>query len=366
VSDAGGRGGDGGRAQTTDGALLEVQDLRVHFPITRGVVFRKTIGTVRAVDGVTLDIRRGETVGLVGESGSGKTTIGRAIVRLYAPTSGRVVFEGTDLASLKGAGAKQVTARLQMVFQDPYSSLDPRMSVGKCIDEPLKVHRLGTKAERRARVEELLGTVGLPARMATRYPHELSGGQRQRVGLARALALRPSLVVADEAVSALDVSIQAQIINLLQRLQREFDLTYLFIAHDLAVVRHISDRIAVLYMGQVVESAPTDVLHDDPLHPYTIALLSAIPRPDPEIEARRTHIVLTGDPPSPAAPPPGCRFHTRCWLRQKLGNPERCEAEPPPLASVARGHAVACHFTDEVRASPERAAVRVGGSSASA
>jgi len=350
----------------TDAPMLEVKDLRVHFPITQGVVFRKTIGTVRAVDGVTLDIRRGETVGLVGESGSGKTTIGRAIVRLYAPTAGTVVFEGTDLATLKGADTKKITARLQMVFQDPYSSLDPRMSVGKCIDEPLRVHRTGTKAERRARVEELLGTVGLPARMATRYPHELSGGQRQRVGLARALALRPSLVVADEAVSALDVSIQAQIINLLQRLQREFDLTYLFIAHDLAVVRHISDRIAVLYMGQVVESAPTDMLHDDPLHPYTIALLSAIPRPDPEIEARRKHIVLSGDPPSPALPPPGCRFHTRCWLRQKLGNPERCETEAPALASVAPEHAVACHFTDEVRSSAERDAVRLGAPPAQA
>ena len=345
----------------SDGPLLEVRDLRVHFPITQGVLVRRTTGTVRAVDGVSIDIDKGETVGLVGESGSGKTTIGRAIVRLYKPTEGRIVFEGTDLASLNGSDAKKVTARLQMVFQDPYSSLDPRMSVGKCIDEPLKIHRTGTKAQRRARVEELLGTVGLPARMATRYPHELSGGQRQRVGLARALALRPSLVVADEAVSALDVSIQAQIINLLQRLQREFDLTYLFIAHDLAVVRHISDRIAVLYMGQVVESAPTDVLHDDPLHPYTIALLSAIPRPDPVLEARRKHIVLSGDPPSPAAPPPGCRFHTRCWLRQKLGNPERCETETPALGSVGPEHAVACHFTDEVRSSAEREAVRVGG-----
>jgi oligopeptide/dipeptide ABC transporter ATP-binding protein len=344
--------------------LLAVRDLRVHFPITRGVVFRRTVGTVRAVDGVTLDVYPGETVGLVGESGSGKSTLGRAIVRLYRPTSGSIVFRGVDLATLRGRDATRLATQLQMVFQDPYSSLDPRMSVGACIAEPLAIHRVGTRTERSRHVTELLSTVGLPARTAGRYPHEMSGGQRQRVGLARALALNPSLVVADEAVSALDVSVQAQILNLLQRLQRELRLTYLFIAHDLGIVRHISDRIAVMYLGQIVETAGTDELHANPVHPYSIALLSAIPRPDPETESRRTHIVLPGDPPSPAAPPTGCRFHTRCWLRHRLGDPERCATEAPELRASPSGvgHSVACHFADESRASPERASVLLEGS----
>jgi peptide/nickel transport system ATP-binding protein len=355
------------RRSDSDGAgggpLLAVRDLRVHFPITGGVVFRRTVGTVRAVDGVTLDVSEGETVGLVGESGSGKSTLGRAIVRLYPPTAGSILFRGVDIASRRGRESKRLTGELQMVFQDPYGSLDPRMSVGACIAEPLTVHRVGSGGDRRARVAELLETVGLPPRMAGRYPHELSGGQRQRVGLARALALNPSLVIADEAVSALDVSVQAQILNLLQRLQRELGLTYLFIAHDLSVVRHVSDRIAVMYLGRLVETARTDDMHADPLHPYTIALLSAIPRPDPEVEARRTHIVLQGEPPSPADPPSGCRFHTRCWLRTRLGDPERCATESPELraASVGDGHLVACHFPDESAASPERAAVRIEG-----
>jgi peptide/nickel transport system ATP-binding protein len=331
--------------------LLEVRDLKVHFPITRGVVFRRTVGMVRAVDGLSLDVRSGETLGLVGESGSGKSTLGRAIVRLYRPTAGSITFEGVDIASLRGAEAKRFRANCQMVFQDPYGSFDPRSSIAASIEEPLKIHRIGPRAERRSRVLELLATVGLPGRMATRYPHELSGGQRQRAGLARALALRPALIVADEAVSALDVSIQAQILNLLQRLQREFRLTYLFIAHDLAVVRHISDRIAVMYLGEIVELAPTDELYANPLHPYTVAMLSAIPVPDPVREAVREHIVLPGDPPNPASPPSGCRFHTRCWLRAQLGDPERCVVEQPQLRTLAPGRTVACHFAEEAAVS---------------
>jgi len=332
-------------------ALLEVRDLKVHFPITRGVIFRKVVGTVRAVDGLSLDVRTGETLGLVGESGSGKSTLGRAIVRLYRPTAGSVRFEGVDVASLRGAEAKRFRANCQMVFQDPYGSFDPRLSIAASIEEPLRIHRTGPRAERRRRVLELLDTVGLPGRMASRYPHELSGGQRQRAGLARALALRPALIVADEAVSALDVSIQALILNLLQRLQREFRLTYLFIAHDLAVVRHISDRIAVMYLGEIVELAPTNELYSNPFHPYTVAMLSAIPVPDPVREAVREHIVLPGDPPNPASPPSGCRFHTRCWLRGQLGDPERCVIEEPALRELAPGRTVACHFAEEARAS---------------
>jgi peptide/nickel transport system ATP-binding protein len=331
--------------------LLEVRNLKVHFPITRGVIFRTVVGTVRAVDGLSLDVRSGETLGVVGESGSGKSTLGRTIVRLYRPTAGNVRFEGVDIASLKGAEAKRFRAHCQMVFQDPYGSFDPRSSIAASIEEPLKIHRTGPRAERRSRVLELLDTVGLPGRMATRYPHELSGGQRQRAGLARALALRPALIVADEAVSSLDVSIQAQILNLLQRLQREFRLTYLFIAHDLAVVRHISDRIAVMYLGQIVEMAPTDELYANPLHPYTVAMLSAIPVPDPVREAVREHIVLPGDPPNPASPPSGCRFHTRCWLRGQLGNPKRCAEEDPVFRELAPGRTVACHFAEEAAAS---------------
>jgi oligopeptide/dipeptide ABC transporter ATP-binding protein len=328
--------------------LLEVDDLEVHFPVTRGVVFRRTIGTVRAVDGVSVVLGDGETIGLVGESGSGKTTLGRAIVGLYRPSRGSIRLRGTDLGSAGRDQVRRARAELQMVFQDPFASLDPRWRVGASIEEPLRVHRSGDRRARRARVAELLDIVGLSPAMTNRFPHELSGGQRQRVGLARALALRPAVVVADEAVSALDVSIQAQILNLLQRLQMEFGLTYLFIAHDLSVVEHISDRVAVMYLGRIVELAGTDHLFREPMHPYTVSLLSAIPVPDPVVESKRERIVLRGDPPSPASPPSGCRFHTRCWLRERLGNPERCEAEDPALRETRPAHVAACHFSDEL------------------
>ncbi len=337
-----------------NGALLRVDDLRVWFPITEGLIFERHIGDVRAVDGIDFEIRRGETLGLVGESGCGKSTTGRAIIRLYKPTTGSITFDGTDLAPLEGADLRRMRARMQMIFQDPYASLNPRMNVAGIVGEPLDIHSVGSKAERRERVRDLLATVGLNPDFAVRYPHEFSGGQRQRIGVARALALNPDLIVADEPISALDVSIQAQIINLLQRLQGEFGLTYLFIAHDLSVVRHISDRIAVMYLGRIAEVASSRDLNREPLHPYTVALLSAIPIPDPVIEARRRRIILKGDVPSPAAPPPGCRFHTRCWLRERLGDPERCVTEDPPLRVLATGHEVACHFAEEVAGSAEQ------------
>jgi len=335
---------------TSTASLLELRDLRVHFPITKGLLLRRVIGEVRAVDGVDLDVRRGESLGLVGESGSGKTTLGRAVVALAKPTDGTITFDGKDVWSLDRDGRKRLRRRIQMVFQDPYASLDPRMTVGKSIAEPLDIHRLGTRADRRRRVTELLEIVGLHQSHVDRYPHELSGGQRQRVGVARALSLGPDLVVADEPVSALDVSIQAQIINMLQELQRELGLTSILIAHDLAVVRHVSDAIAVMYLGRIVERAPAANLYREPLHPYTVALLSAVPIPDPVVEAGRERIVLRGDIPSPAAPPSGCAFHTRCWLREKLGNPEVCSSDVPALRSMRSGHLVACHFADEVRA----------------
>jgi oligopeptide/dipeptide ABC transporter ATP-binding protein len=332
--------------------LLEVRDLTVHFPITRGTVLRRTVGQVHAVDGLSLDLATAETVGLVGESGSGKTTLGRAIVGLVRPTSGAILFRGMPLYAKGATPDRAVRSQLQMVFQDPTSSLDPRWPVGASIAEPLRLNHVGTRAERHERVSDLLGVVGLSPAHARRYPHELSGGQRQRVGLARALALKPAVIVADEAVSALDASIRAQIINLLQQLQEELRLSYLFIAHDLAVVRHLSDRVAVMYLGQVVEQAEAADLYDDPRHPYTVSLLSAAPVPDPAVEARRERIVLPGDPPNPASPPTGCRFHTRCWLRNRLGNPERCAVEEPATQLIATGHTAACHFADEV---PERA-----------
>jgi oligopeptide/dipeptide ABC transporter ATP-binding protein len=284
---------------------------------------------------------------LVGESGSGKTTLGRAVVGLARPSSGTVVFDGEDVWSLGRVAQKRLRRRVQMVFQDPYASLDPRMTVGKSIAEPLEIHRLGSRADRTSKVGRLLETVGLHPTHADRYPHELSGGQRQRVGVARALSLDPDLVVADEPVSALDVSIQAQIVNLLQELQRELGLTSILIAHDLAVVRHVSDAIAVMYLGRIVEWSRAADLYREPRHPYTIALLSAVPIPDPVVEATRERIVLRGDIPSPAAPPPGCPFHTRCWLREQLGNPEACSSEVPPLRSMRSGHLVACHFAEE-------------------
>ena len=332
-------------------ALLEVRDLRVHFPITRGTVFRRTVGRVHAVDGVSLELATAETLGLVGESGSGKTTLGRAIVGLIPPTSGTILFRGLPLGAKGAASDRPARGQLQMVFQDPMASLDPRWRVGASIAEPLRLNHIGTRAERHERVSDLLEVVGLSPAHAGRYPHELSGGQRQRVGLARALALNPAVIVADEAVSALDVSIRAQVINLLRQLRDELKVSYLFIAHDLAVVRHLSDRVAVMYLGEIVEQAGAADLYSDPRHPYTVSLLSAVPVPDPLVEARRERIVLRGDPPNPASPPTGCRFHTRCWLRQRLGDPERCAVEEPAPESVSAGHTAACHFVHEV---PER------------
>ncbi len=333
----------------TGPALLEVRDLRVHFPVTRGTVVRRRVGWVHAVDGVSLELATAETVGLVGESGSGKTTLGRAIVGLIPPTSGTVLFRGRPFDAKVGAQDRAERPHLQMVFQDPMASLDPKWRAGASIAEPLRVNHIGTRAERRKRVRDLLEVVGLSPRHARRYPHELSGGQRQRVGLARALAVSPAVIVADEAVSALDVSIRAQIINLLQQLQRDLNLSYLFIAHDLAVVRHMSDRIAVMYLGQIVEQSGAADLYRDPRHPYTVSLLSAVPVPDPAVEARRKRIILPGDPPNPASPPPGCRFHTRCWLREQLGGPERCAVEEPAPQRVSAGHTAACHFIHEVQ-----------------
>ena len=332
---------------TLNPPLLQLRDVRVHFPITKGLLLRRVTGEVRAVDGVDLNVLRGQSVGLVGESGSGKTTLGRAVVGLARPSSGTVVFDGEDIWSLGRDAQKRLRRRVQMVFQDPYASLDPRMTVGKSIAEPLEIHRLGSRADRTSKVARLLETVGLHPTHADRYPHELSGGQRQRVGVARALSLDPDLVVADEPVSALDVSIQAQIVNLLQELQRELGLTSILIAHDLAVVRHVSDAIAVMYLGRIVEWSRAADLYREPRHPYTVALLSAVPIPDPVVEATRERIVLRGDIPSPAAPPPGCPFHTRCWLRERLGNPEACSSEVPPLRPMRSGHLVACHFAEE-------------------
>src|SRR5438309_2351643 len=334
-------------APRTDGAgpLVELDRLKLYFPIRSGVVLDRHVGDVRAVDDVTLTIRRGETLGLVGESGCGKSTVGRTILRLYKPTSGRIVFDGQDISNLSDGELRPLRRRMQMVFQDPFASLNPRHSVGRIVAEPLRTHGLADRREAAARVRELLRIVGLPTDAAGRYPHEFSGGQRQRIGLARAIALNPDFIVADEPVSALDVSIQAQIINLLEQLQEEFDLTYLFIAHDLAVVRHISDRIAVMYLGWIVEISSAAELYENPLHPYTISLLSAVPIPDPVVEKQRESILLAGDLPSPANPPPACRFHTRCPFVQ----PTRCRTEVPPLRKLADGHEVACHWAEDIK-----------------
>jgi peptide/nickel transport system ATP-binding protein len=324
--------------------LVQVEDLKVWFPIRSGIVLDRHVGDVKAVDGVSLEIRRGETLGLVGESGCGKSTVGRALLRLYEPTAGRIVFDGIDITHMRERELRPLRKRMQMIFQDPYASLNPRHSVGRMVGEPLRVHGRGGKGLGN-KVRELLQIVGLPADAVSRYPHEFSGGQRQRIGLARALALNPDFVVCDEPVSALDVSIQAQIVNLMEELQKDFELTYLFIAHDLAVVRHISDRIAVMYLGQIMELSPADDLYDNPLHPYTISLLSAIPIPDPEVERQRTSILLQGDLPSPANPPQACRFHTRCPFVQ----PTRCTDEEPVLRPL-EGHLVKCHYAEEIKA----------------
>ena len=321
-----------------DDVLVSVRDMQMYFPVRSGIVFQRKIADIKAVDGVSFEIRRGETLGLVGESGCGKTTTGRCILQLYKPTSGQVLFEGNDLTTLKGGQLRRFRRRMQMIFQDPYSSLDPRQNAGSIIGEPLIVHKMtNSRGEYREQVSELLSVVGLNPSMANRFPHEFSGGQRQRIGVARALAVRPSLIVCDEPVSALDVSIQAQVINLLEDLQEQFNLTYLFIAHDLSVVRHISDRIAVMYLGKIMELADRTELYENPLHPYTKALLSAVPIPDPVIESQRERIILTGDVPSPLRPPSGCVFHTRCPIAI-----DECSQVVPELRNVGNEHWVSC------------------------
>jgi oligopeptide transport system ATP-binding protein len=321
--------------------LVEVRDLYKYFPIHAGV-FSRHVGDVKAVDGIDFTIRRGETLGLVGESGSGKTTAGRVVLNLLPATKGEVRFDGRAIGDLGREETRKLRKEMQIIFQDPYASLNPRMTVGDIISEPLHIHHLAKGKDADARVQELLRLVGLQPYHANRYPHEFSGGQRQRIGIARALAVNPKFIVADEPVSALDVSIQAQVINLLQDLQAQLGLTYLFIAHDLSVVRHISTRVAVMYVGKIIEVADRDDLYENPMHPYTQSLLSAIPIPDPSVERRRKRIILTGDIPSPVNPPAGCRFHTRCPIAF-----DRCKVEVPPLKAYATGHTAACHWVEE-------------------
>jgi oligopeptide transport system ATP-binding protein len=320
--------------------LLHVEDLQMHFPIHRGV-FQRQVGAVRAVDGISFDVKQGETLGLVGESGCGKSTTGRTILQLYKPTAGKVAFEGIDLVTLKGEQLRKMRRKMQMIFQDPYASLNPRMTVEQLVGEPLVVHDVATGAEINERVAHLLELVNLNPAFATRYPHEFSGGQRQRIGVARALALQPSFIICDEPISALDVSIQAQVVNLLEELQEQFHLTYLFIAHDLSMVKHISDRVAVMYLGVIVELATRDELYAKPLHPYTQALLSAVPIPDPIADAKRKRTILQGDVPSPANPPSGCRFRTRCPIAEAV-----CAESRPEFREIRPGHFVACFFAE--------------------
>ena len=319
--------------------LIEIKNLSMYFPITKGIIRQQKIAEVKAVDGVNFFIRKGETLGLVGESGCGKTTLGRCLLQLIRPTSGEVYFEGVDLCTMASDHLRSTRQRMQIIFQDPFDSLDPRMTAGEIVAEPLRVHTRIRGRELREKIAELLQIVGLDPSMKDRYPHQFSGGQRQRLGIARALAIRPSFIVCDEPISALDVSIQAQIINLLEDLQGEFDLTYLFIAHDLSVVRHISHRVAVMYLGKIVEVANRDALYRVAKHPYTIALLSAVPIPDPIVEASRERIILRGEIPSPIALPPGCNFHPRCPI-----GVENCQREVPSLREIQGGHWVACHL----------------------
>ncbi|WP_353944550.1 dipeptide ABC transporter ATP-binding protein [Streptomyces sp. HUAS MG91] len=336
--------------------ILEVRGLVKHYPLTQGIVFRKQVGAVKAVDGVDFDLGQGETLGIVGESGCGKSTVAKMLVNLEKPTAGVIKYKGEDITKLSGRALKAVRRNIQMVFQDPYTSLNPRMTVGDIIGEPYEIHpEVAPKGDRRRRVQDLLDVVGLNPEYINRYPHQFSGGQRQRIGIARGLALRPEIIVADEPVSALDVSVQAQVVNLLDRLQNEFNLSYVFIAHDLSIVRHISDRVGVMYLGRVVEIGSDSQIYDHPTHPYTQALLSAVPVPDPRAREHRERILLSGDVPSPANPPSGCRFRTRCWKAQ-----ERCEVEEPVLAvpevfstvdSPAR-HPSACHFAEEKQVVP--------------
>ncbi len=325
-------------------ALLQVTNLHKHFPITQGAVFRRRIGEIKAVDGVTFAIRQGETLGLVGESGSGKTTLGRTIIQLIRPTAGEVIYQGQVISQLPRRALRPLRKKLQIIFQDPYSYLNPRMKVGDIIAEPLEVHRIGTSRERQERIQELLNLVGMSPAYYDRYPHEFSGGQRQRIAIARALATNPEFIVCDEPISALDVSIQSRIVNLLKELQQKLNLTYFFIAHDLSMVRHISDRVAVMYLGQIVELAPRHALFAKPRHPYTGALLSAIPIPNPKQERQRKRIILRDDIPNPADPPKGCRFHTRCVYNDH----DRCIRDTPPLREIVPGHYSACHYSEEI------------------